>query len=120
MSRAGFRVGDDEEEDDTDDVEVVVGMEEDAKKSSADDNNAKANANDNNAGGDESKPSAFEKKIIFMEVGDEPTSGDNVARVKVRLPDGNYSENVWRKNSRQVHQCLCGAIERRGQGRDGV
>lgn len=78
--RASMQGGDNE------DVEV------DEKPSAA----ADANSNDNatsdemNANGndDESKPSAFEQEILSMEVGDEPTSGQNVARVQIRMPDG--------------------------------
>lgn len=75
-----------DEENDNDDVEVVDGaMVEDEKKPSANDNNATTN---DDAGEDESKPSAFEKEILSMEVGDEPTPGGNVARVQIRMPDG--------------------------------
>lgn len=75
-----------DEEDDSDDVEVV----EDGKKPSAIDDNATTNDNSagNNGDTDESKPSPFEKEILSMDVEDEPTSKDNVARVQIRMPDG--------------------------------
>lgn len=68
--------GDDNKDDD--DVQVMDG----------DDDKRNASENDNNAiEEDESKPSAFEKEILSMDVGDEPTSG-TVARVQIRMPDG--------------------------------
>ena len=67
-------------------------VEVDEKPSDA----AAANRNDNassdemgdNDNDDEYKPSAFEQKILSMEVGDKPTSGQNVTRVKSHMPDG--------------------------------
>lgn len=67
------RGGNDDNEGDGD-VEVL--------DDNADDNDANVAKED-----DESKPSAFEKEILTMEVGDEPASGD-VARVQIRMPDG--------------------------------
>ena len=69
--------GGNDEDDGDGDVEVIDETE-DLKKPSAD------ATNDDE---DEAKPSAFEKEIRIMEVGDEPTSGD-VARVQIKMPDG--------------------------------
>ena len=66
------------DEDDGDGDVGVIDETEDLKKPSAD------ATNDDE---DEAKPSAFEKEIRIMEVGDEPTSGD-VARVQIKMPDG--------------------------------
>ena len=79
--------GDNEKESDGE-VEVIDETD-DLKKPSAD------TTNDDE---DEVKPSAFEKEIRIMEVGDEPTSGD-VARVQIKMPDGKRLVRKFAGNS---------------------
>ena len=74
-SMAEDAAGGGDAEDNDDDVEILDC--DDAKTDNAIEDTAE----------DESKPSPFEKEILSMEVGDEPTSG-TVARVQIRMPDG--------------------------------
>ena len=49
------------------------------------------NVVDNEENDDDAKPAAlntFEQEILALDVGDEPTSGNNVARIQIRMPDG--------------------------------
>ena len=71
--------GGDDNEDDDDNLPPLEGD----GKSGTTDNNTATKTDD-----DDSKPSAFVQEILSMEVGDEPTTGDNVARVQIRMPDG--------------------------------
>lgn len=81
--------GDDDEKASDSDVEVIDETDN-AKKPSAKDDDGTNTMNDDNTNKDDnvSESSAFEKEILTLEVGDEPTSGDNIARVQIRMPDG--------------------------------
>ncbi len=81
--RASMRGG--EDDDDDSDVEVIDAVEG-AKKPSADDvavRDAAGTEDDDETG----RSSAFEREILSLEVGDEPSMGD-LARVQIRMPDG--------------------------------
>lgn len=63
------------------------------------DDSAESNQNDADDEDNESKPSAFERDIVAMDVGDEPASGAGVARVQIRLPDGKRMVRKFGGNS---------------------
>jgi len=82
-----------QEDADGDEDEDGRNVEADEKLSAAaeqatDNNVAAALSENNTTDDDESKPSAFEQEISSMDIGDEPTSGTDVARVQIRLPNG--------------------------------
>lgn len=76
--QASMQGGDDDEEE-GDTVDELQGEQK---------SNAATNDNASSSETGESKPSAFERDILAMEVGDEPASGKNIARVQIRMPDG--------------------------------
>ena len=80
--RASMRGG--ENDDDDIDLEVIDAVDG-AKKPSADDVAVRdaAGTDDDEMG----RSSAFEREILSLEVGDEPSTGD-LARVQIRMPDG--------------------------------
>jgi hypothetical protein len=92
--RASMGETDDNSHDGDDgDVEVIDSMEggDDARKPRAKGNDGATN-NDAFEAEEQQSTSAFEREILSMEVGDEPTGGgggdDVVARVQIRMPDG--------------------------------
>jgi hypothetical protein len=87
--QAAIRASMQENADDSDDEDLNddVGDEKPSATAGA------AKKNDNVASTDiitdgKPKPSAFEQEILSMEVGEEPTSSSDVARVQIRMPDG--------------------------------
>jgi hypothetical protein len=102
--RASMCDADDKEDDDSDDVvEVLDSMgDDDARKPSAQNDDATGSDNvDNGAEEQQSSTSSFEREILSMEVGEEPSTGggEDVARVQIRMPDGKRLVRKFLSNS---------------------
>jgi len=85
--QAAIRASMQENADGSDDENLKdeVGGEKPSAAAGAGSNNLTSNDIGNDG---KSKPLAFEEEILSMEVGEEPTSNSNVARVQIRMPDG--------------------------------
>jgi hypothetical protein len=103
--RASMCDADDKEDDDSDDVvEVLDSMgDDDTRKPSAqnDDATGSDNVGDNGTDGQQSSTSSFEREILSMEVGEEPSTGggEDVSRVQIRMPDGKRLVRKFLSNS---------------------